>query len=130
MVMTGQAKIASARQVAIVTRSEKISNALRARGGSSEITTSMRMWRPAQPTGPAPRKTQPIIRNSIASSAHDSDADHFQHVVHCRLAFGCFVAHRIEQRLHAGQILGRQCLDGAAQRGPVAATVCSPPRSK
>src|SRR5215469_5076066 len=75
IVMTGQAKIASARQVAIVTRSEKMSNALRARGGNSEITTSMRIWRPAQPTGPAPRKTQPIIRNSIASSAHDSDRE-------------------------------------------------------
>src|SRR6516164_9529860 len=56
MVMTGQAKIASARQAAIVTRSEKMSNALRARGGSSEITTSMRIWRPAQPTGPAPEE--------------------------------------------------------------------------
>jgi hypothetical protein len=46
-----------------------------ARGGNSETITSMRMWRPAQPTGPAPRKTQPIIRNSIASSAHDSDTE-------------------------------------------------------
>ena len=75
MVMTGQANIASATQVAMVTRSEKISKARRARGGNSQTTTSMRICRPAQPTGAAPRKTQPIIRNSIASSAQDSDTE-------------------------------------------------------
>ena len=73
MVMTGQAKIAITTQVAMVTRSEKISNALRIRSGNSETTTSMRIWRPIQPTGAAPRNTQPIMRNSIASSAQDSD---------------------------------------------------------
>ena len=76
MVMTGQAKIASATQVAIVTRSENSSKIQREPlGGSGETMTSMRMWRPDQPTGPAPRKTQPIIRNSIASSAQDSDTE-------------------------------------------------------
>src|SRR5215469_3719761 len=47
-------------------------------------------------------------------------ADHFQHVVHRRLAFGCLLTNRVEQRFHAGKILGRQGLDGAAQRRPVA----------
>ncbi len=41
--MTGQANTATATQVAIVTRSDNTSKALRARGGNSEMTTSMRM---------------------------------------------------------------------------------------
>src|SRR6516225_9721001 len=48
-----------------------------------------------------------------------SGAHQFQHVVHSRLAFGGRVADRIEQRLHTSQILGRQRLDGAAERCPV-----------
>src|SRR5580692_10563447 len=113
MVMTGHAKIASATHVAIVTRSEKSSNAARARGGNNETTTSMRIWRPIQPTGPMPRKTQPIIKKSIAISATaprrnisrmgfsvfcSGGAHHLQHVVHGGLILGRFVAHGIEQR--------------------------------
>ena len=75
MVITGQAKIASMTQVAMVTRSEKISNTSRARGGNSDTMTSMRIWRPSQPTGPMPRNTAPIIRNSIISSAHGIDTE-------------------------------------------------------
>src|SRR6516165_3228973 len=47
-------------------------------------------------------------------------ADHFQHVVHRRLALGCLVTNRVEQRFHAGKILARQRLDGATQGRPVA----------
>ena len=47
----------------------------RARGGNSETMTSMRIWRPSQPTGPMPRNTAPIIRNSIISSAHGIDTE-------------------------------------------------------
>ena len=75
MVMTGQANTATATQVAIVTISDNRSKALRARGGNSEMTTSMRIWRPNAPAWLAPRKTQPIIRNSIASSAQDSETE-------------------------------------------------------
>ena len=43
MATTGHAKIVSITQVAIVTKSENSSNALRADGGRAETTTSMRM---------------------------------------------------------------------------------------
>ena len=75
MVITGQANTATAMQVAMVTISDSTSKAFRARGGNSEMTTSMRIWRPSQPAWLAPRNTQPIIRNSIASSAQYNDTE-------------------------------------------------------
>src|SRR5690349_6843763 len=68
----------------------------------------------------APRENASFIPGRRRSISHRGGADHFQHVVHRRLAFGRFVADRVEQRLHASEILARQGLHGAAQRVPIA----------
>ena len=69
--MTGAANQASIRAVTMKTRSDSSSRKCRTRGGIMLTSTSMRIWRLAHETGPLPRKTQPTIRKSMISSAHE-----------------------------------------------------------
>src|SRR5215469_18426304 len=76
--------------------------------------------RSAAMSASAQRERAFFILGRSCSIPRRGGADHFQHVVHRLLAFGCLVTNRVEQRFHASEILARQRLDGAAQRRPVA----------
>jgi len=69
----GQANTASMRQVAIVTRSEKISNALRARAAASARRHPCGCGARGSRPGPAARNTEPIMRNSNRLLAQEID---------------------------------------------------------